>query len=122
LDELEKLAAEATPRPWFVHNFADPAVSSDPSAHDVTISCVTPDHITVASMGGGFHGYKSIEQAVADARFIDAVGNAFPELIRLARIGMDAEERIKELQEELTDAKADAERWADAYAEGGFHL
>jgi hypothetical protein len=59
-----------TPGPWFVHDFADPAVSDAPGPHDVTVSCVTPDHIEVASMGRAMTA--TLEEARANARLMAA--------------------------------------------------
>ena len=82
-DKLKELAVAATPGPWFVHDFADPAVSSKPSAADVTVSCDHPATITVAAMGGGLDGHEGIEQARKDAAFIAAANpSAILALIR----------------------------------------
>lgn len=80
--ERAKAALEgATEAPWFVHDFADPLVSENPDASAVTVSCDHPAHITVASMGGGRMGSRSIEQAQKDARFIADARQLVPELI-----------------------------------------
>lgn len=59
-----------TPGPWFVHDFADPAVSSDPGPEDVTVSCDHPATITVASMGRAMTA--TLDEARANARLIAA--------------------------------------------------
>lgn len=70
---------EATPRPWFVHDFSHPILWDKdlPPAHSVTISCDDPATITVARMGGGLYGDAlGLEQAKFDAAFIvEAVNN-----------------------------------------------
>jgi hypothetical protein len=67
--------SKMTEGPWFVHDFADPAVSSSPSCHDVTVSCDTPATITVAYMGNGLT--RELSEARANARAIAAL----PDLI-----------------------------------------
>lgn len=62
--------SEHTPGPWFVHDFADPAVSSDPGPEDVTVSCDHPATITVASMGRAMTA--TLDEARANARLIAA--------------------------------------------------
>lgn len=59
-----------TPGPWFPHDFADPAVSSDPTCRDIYVSCTTPDHISVASMHGGIEGHRNLKQGRSDASHI----------------------------------------------------
>lgn len=74
--ELRRLAEEATPGPWFVHDFShDPAAQPPFNAQDVTVSCDHPATITVAFMGGGLEGsvgVRGLAQARRDAEFISA--------------------------------------------------
>lgn len=57
-----------TPGPWFVHDFRQ--ASSQPALADITVSCVTPDTLTVCSMGNALTA--TVEEAVANARLIAA--------------------------------------------------
>lgn len=69
LDQLERLEKEATPGPWtglWVDNW-----------DDLRISRITDDPKTTDE----------------DREFIAAMRNALPELIRLARIGQEYEDR-----------------------------
>lgn len=68
--EIEKLLDGTTPGPWFMQDFTAPEVNDDPTASDVYVSCTWPDHICVASMGGGLQGHRALEQARADAAAI----------------------------------------------------
>lgn len=81
---IKARADKATSEPWFVHDFADVAVSSAPSANDVTVSCDHPATITVAFMGGGLEGSlgdAGIEQGRKDADFIAHARTDIPDLI-----------------------------------------
>lgn len=75
----EKIAAikerldGVTPGPWFLHDFTDKSINPDPRARDVTVSCDHPATITVAEMGGGLEGSRSLDQARNDAAYITAV-------------------------------------------------
>lgn len=76
---LLALSERATESPWFMHDFADPRVSSDPtSPANIYVSCTTPDHITVASMGGALTG--ELAEARANAVFIAAARTTAPAL------------------------------------------
>lgn len=83
--EIKKVALEATPGPWFLHDFTDASINPDPKARDVTVSCDHPATITVAEMGGGLWGHKSLEQARKDAKYISVV-NPETILIFLSKI------------------------------------
>ena len=78
-DSLREAFAAATDSPVFVHDFADPAVSSAPGCQDVSLSFVTPDHITAAFMGNGLAG--TIDQARKDAVALAAAWNHVRALI-----------------------------------------
>lgn len=100
--EWKDAAEKATPGPWFMHDFANPLVSRDPCAQDVTVSCASPDHIEVAHMSGGLYGYKGISQAQADAHFIALSREAVPALI--AEV-----ERLREALTEISTARFGAQ-------------
>ena len=70
LSALRAKAEATTPGDWNVQDFADPAVSSDPSPRDIYISCSWPDHIGIASMERGLTA--TLEEARANAAFIAA--------------------------------------------------
>lgn len=70
-DDAEKTAA--TKGPLFVHDFAHPEVSSNPSPGDVTLSCDHPATITVAFMGNGMTG--TLDEARANAAKIARLWN-----------------------------------------------
>ena len=81
--DLEALSQAATEGPWFLHDFADPAVSADPSPEDVTISCDHPATITVALMGRALTA--TLDEARANAAYIVALANAHRSgILRLA--------------------------------------
>ena len=63
-----------TPGPWFAHDFSGVS-EGDVEASDFSVSCTTPDHITVAIMGKGLRNKK--EEWEANARLIAAA----PELL-----------------------------------------
>lgn len=63
-----------TPGPWFAHDFSG-LNESDVEASDFSVSCTTPDHITVAIMGKGLRNKK--EEWEANALLIAAA----PELL-----------------------------------------
>ena len=69
IDDIREAKAEATPGPWFMHDFSllDEATAC---ARDVSVSCTHPDHITVAVMWGGFYGVHAVDKARLDARLI----------------------------------------------------
>lgn len=100
LDELERLARAATEGPWFLHDFTGPEINSNPTTFDVTVSCVHPDTLTVATMGGGFDGHTGLDQARRDACFIVAV-NPIPILEIIARLREDD----KKIDEAITIMK-----------------
>lgn len=62
--------SQHTPGPWFVHDFADPAIVWNPSPAHVTVSCDHPATITVASMDNALTA--TLEEARANARLIAA--------------------------------------------------
>lgn len=70
LARLEELAKAATAGPWFLHDFADIAVSEFPSVNDVTVSCDHPATSTVCQMGNAMTA--TLEEARANAAFIAA--------------------------------------------------
>jgi len=58
-----------TPGPWFAHDFS--GVNDDTvTPCDFAVSCTTPDHLTVATMGMGANGTR--EEWEANARLISA--------------------------------------------------
>jgi hypothetical protein len=84
-----------TPGPWFMHDFAHPSVSSDPGPQDVTVSCSTPDTITVASMGNALTA--TLDEARANAQLIAAAPDMLEALLWLDRkggLGLDVHDRI----------------------------
>lgn len=109
-EEIEKLLDGTTPGPWNVQDFTAPEVNDDPMAGDVYVSCTWPDHICVASMGGGFHGYKALEQARADAAAIAT----WPDLARTALSLMDQLAESQAAQAALVERAAEASK---AYAQ-----
>lgn len=84
-DAADKAAEGATEGPWYPQDFTSPEVNDDPIARDVHVSCTWPDHISVASMGGGFHGIEDLEQARLDARFIAASRQLVPAMAATIR-------------------------------------
>lgn len=90
-DEIEKLLDGTTPGPWFLQDFTAPEVNDNPTAGDVYVSCTWPDHIPVASMGGGFEGYKALYQARKDAALIAAAP-------KLAHTALDALARLEDAE------------------------
>lgn len=112
IEELERKAKAATEGPWFPHDFTEAPSDSPPSAHDVAVSCTTPDHILVASMGGGLWGPRGdagILQAKLDADYIAAAHPA----TTLALIA-----RIRELESAIRPfadyANAINDKWPDS--------
>jgi hypothetical protein len=63
-----------TPGPWFAHDFSG-LNEGDVEASDFSVSCTTPDHITVAIVGKGLRNKK--DEWEANARLIAAA----PELL-----------------------------------------
>ena len=63
-----------TPGPWFVHDLTG---IGDP----VSVSCTTPDHITVANMGPALT--NTHEESLANARLIAAAPDLLAERDRL---------------------------------------
>jgi hypothetical protein len=53
-----------TPGPWFAQDFSA-LNEGDVEASDFTVSCTTPDHITVAIMGKGLRNKKDEWEANA---------------------------------------------------------
>jgi len=68
-----------TPGPWFAHDFSG-INEGDVEASDFSVSCTTPDHITVAVMGTGLRNKK--EEWEANAHLIAAA----PELLEALEI------------------------------------
>lgn len=91
--------AAATDGPLFVHDFADPAVSSNPSPGDVTLSCDHPATLTVAVMGNGMTA--TLEEARANARKLARLWNTD----RIAPVGED-ETGVREALMTTVDALA----------------
>ncbi|EHP94935.1 hypothetical protein [Methylorubrum extorquens] len=89
-DSLREAFAAATDSPVFVHDFADPAVSSAPGCQDVSLSFVTPDHITAAFMGNGLAG--TIDQARKDAVALAAAWNHVRALIAAQPAGQSTDD------------------------------
>jgi hypothetical protein len=79
-ENVARMLDGVTPVPWFMQDFTAPEVNEAPGAWDVHVSCTWPDHIPVASMGGGFEGHKALWQARNDARFIAWAREAVPAL------------------------------------------
>ena len=97
VEKAQALLDGATPGPWYPQDFTAPEVNDSPTANDVTVSCTWPDHICVASMGGGYTGHRGLVQARADAQAIAT----WPDLAR-AYIAQAAE---------LTRLRAQMEDW-----------
>src|SRR4051812_21938380 len=91
MSDLKALKA-ATGGTWFLHDFADPAVSSDPSPSDVTISCDHPATITVAYMGNAMTA--RLDEARANAAFLVALVNAY-RAGRLVEVAADEAHRVE---------------------------
>ena len=72
-----------TPGPWFVHDLRG-------MGGPISISCTTPDHITVADIGPGIENTEA--EALANARLIAAAPGLLAERDRLLEV-------LKELQE-----------------------
>lgn len=106
-DAADKAADGATEGPWYPQDFTSPEVNDDPIARDVHVSCTWPDHISVASMGGGFHGFEDLEQARLDARFIAASRQLVPDMAATIRALADEVERLRAIM-----AVADQTIWA----------
>ena len=103
LDALRKIAEAATDGPWFRHDFSAPEIAPSPVAADVTVSCDHPATITVAHMGGGLHGFKSVEQARKDAAHIAAFDP--PTVLALIAKAREAEALRAERDEAVADAR-----------------
>lgn len=106
-DAADKAAEGATEGPWYPQDFTSPEVNDDPIARDVHVSCTWPDHISVASMGGGFHGIEDLEQARLDARFIAASRKFVPDMAATIRALADEVEWLRAIM-----AVADQTIWA----------
>lgn len=119
IEKLKELAGKATESPWFLHDFSDPSMNSDPTAQDVAVSCDHPATITIASMGGGFAGYKGLEQARHDAAYIAAANpSAVLDLIAEVERLREALKPFAEFADEIEDCAANTptpiESWSTA--------
>lgn len=76
-----------TPGPWFAHDFSG-LNEGDVEASDFSVSCTTPDHITVAIMGKGLRNKK--DEWEANARLIAAAPELLEALEELYRLIDDA--------------------------------
>jgi len=91
-----------TPGPWYIHDFRGMGGS-------YSISCVTPDHITIADIGRGLD--NTDEEALANARLIAAA----PALLEALIDTLECYNNI----DELSDVVWDNARAAIAKARGG---
>ena len=66
--------SDYTPGPWFVHDLRG-------VGGPISISCTTPDHITVADIGPGIENTEA--EALANARLIAAAPDLLAERDRL---------------------------------------
>lgn len=70
---------EFTPGPWFVHDFTELFGERKKSPiSNVTVSCSTPDSITVANMGSALTG--TVAEALANANLIAAAPDLYDAL------------------------------------------
>ena len=84
--------------PWFVHDLRG-------MGGPISISCTTPDHITVADIGPGIENTEA--EALANARLIAAAPDLLAERDRLLEV-------LKELQE-------CSSYWSEYYVPIGIH-
>lgn len=68
-----------TQGPWFVHDFS--GVEEEEAPSSITVSCTTPDHITVAEMGMGLTGKR--EEWEANARLIAAAPELLEQVVEI---------------------------------------
>jgi len=71
-----------TPGPWFCHYFG-----TGVGGPEHTVSCATPDHITVAVIGKGLTG--EFEEAEANVHLIAAAPELYEALDELDRYSQD---------------------------------
>lgn len=97
MTDFKALSEAATPGPWFEHDFS--GATNSPIASDVTVSCSHPDHITVATMAGGFAGGPP--QARKDAALIVALVNGYRDgsLVEASEL-----EAVRAQRDELAEA------------------
>jgi len=86
---------ETTPRPWFVHDFTDPAINAGPTPADVTISCTTPDSLSVAYMASGLT--DTLDEARANAALIVRAVNNIDEVVEVLGKSRKALEEAEEI-------------------------
>ncbi len=102
IKELRAALAKATERPWFVHDFT--SASDSPTFNDVTISCTTPDHITVAYMGGGLK--HTCEEARDTAAAIVAIMNRAERLLDVVEAAQKEDFGGSPVPKSISDALA----------------
>lgn len=103
LNELERLEKAATPGPWAWNSYGSVCTVNEPCY----AVCALPRR----------HGDEATKQGASDARFIEAVRNALPELLRrlrAAEVDRIAHERAAHEADLRTQAAVRAENAAQA--------
>jgi len=74
-----------TPGPWFAHDFS--GINDDTvTPCDFAVSCTTPDHLTVATMGMGLTGTR--EEWESNVKLIAAAPELLEALERIKATGI----------------------------------
>lgn len=88
-DEIERLNAERTPGPWLYCMHATILVEESPVKYRVIASCSQKEMDAAESSGD--YSEAIVREGVHNMQFIAALANNADELLRLARIGAQAE-------------------------------
>jgi hypothetical protein len=113
IDQVLEALEGATGGPWFLHDFSHPVLTDTPTAQDVTVSCVHPDHITVAVMAGGDAGHQDLQRARYDARLIALAPDMARHIIATEERLKAAVEALKPFAEEAKYREASDSAWKD---------